>query len=444
MQDEEDGDDDDEDKEDGNGKDEEDGDEKYDGDHNDEEEIRDEKEDRNEDEDNGDDNEEDEEKDSDDNEREEDGDDNDEYYGDEDVEDENNGVIIKMKRMGMKKMKKIGIVMKMRMGMKKMTMEMIMVSFLDEWKRHFRMRSVTQLRIRPYRTHLQLHSSERFTQNALRSSNILRSLYFEIRDIAYIYAKNSRISTLTSIKLIDRHRAVIEARISSNEHKNVPRGGYFLYYKHTAVFLRVSKVFNVVQNLWICEVLQTYNSSGSELRTGPIMKEGKEREPICWIRCQIAEGGEVLRIKRHNTIRSMIADALRTKNLDVHEEVHCIADGGSNRSIDIIAINRNKQTAEIIDPTIRFEISATQPTEVNEEKKKIYESTIQYLSAKYNIEKITVIGLFFGARGTIPKAFVKWREKYKLTRDLQDAIVTTIIKFSVAIFRQHLYGVHSI
>ncbi|KAJ4434411.1 hypothetical protein ANN_22972 [Periplaneta americana] len=154
--------------------------------------------------------------------------------------------------------------------------------------------------------------------------------------------------------------------------------------------------------------------------------------------------GEVLRIKRHNIIRSMIADALRSKNLDVHEEVHCIADGGSNRKIDIIAINRNKQTAEIIDPTIRFEISATQPSEVNEEKKKIYEPTIQYLSAKYNIEKITVTGLFFGARGTIPKAFVKWREKYKLTRDLQDAIVTTIIKFSAAIFRQHLYGVHSI
>ncbi|KAJ4444418.1 hypothetical protein ANN_06210 [Periplaneta americana] len=162
------------------------------------------------------------------------------------------------------------------------------------------------------------------------------------------------------------------------------------------------------------------------------------------VETSLCTSGEVLRIKRHNTIRSMIADALRSKNLDVHEEVHCIADGGSNRRIDIIAINRNKQTAEIIDPTIRFEISATQPSEVNEEKKKIYEPTIQYLSAKYNIEKITVTGLFFGARGTIPKAFVKWREKYKLTRDLQDAIVTTIIKFSVAIFRQHLYGVHSI
>ncbi|KAJ4430074.1 hypothetical protein ANN_22283 [Periplaneta americana] len=138
-------------------------------------------------------------------------------------------------------------------------------------------------------------------------------------------------------------------------------------------------------------------------------------------------------------MRPRIRHRLPSIHLTVGENL-----GKNPTRIDVIAINRNKQTAEIIDPTIRFEISATQPSEVNEEQKKIYEPTIQYLSAKYNIEKITVTGLFFGARGTIPKAFVKWREKYKLMRDLQDAIVTTIIKFSVAIFRQHLYDVHSI
>ncbi|KAJ4431205.1 hypothetical protein ANN_19802 [Periplaneta americana] len=192
------------------------------------------------------------------------------------------------------------------------------------------------------------------------------------------------------------------------------------------------KVADAVKRWFRSEAADFYDS-----KTDPMLNSFPKIRLCC-------PQGEVLKIKRHNTIRSMIADALRSKNLDVHEEVHCLADGGSNRRIDIIAINRNKQTAEIIDPTIRFEISATQPSEVNEEKKKIYEPTIQYLSAKYNIEKITVTGLFFGVRGTIPKVFVKWREKYKLTRDLQDAIVTTIIKFSVAIFRQHLYGIHSI
>ncbi|KAJ4426632.1 hypothetical protein ANN_26430 [Periplaneta americana] len=130
-----------------------------------------------------------------------------------------------------------------------------------------------------------------------------------------------------------------------------------------------------------------------------------------------------------------IPDALRSKNLDVHEEVHCIADGGSNRRLDIIAINRNKQTAEIIDPTIRFEISTTQPSEVNEEKKKIYEPTIQYLSAKYNIEKNHSYRSLLRSERHHPESLCKVEEKYKLTRDLQDAIVTTIIKFSVAIFQ---------
>ncbi|KAJ4439516.1 hypothetical protein ANN_07640 [Periplaneta americana] len=36
------------------------------------------------------------------------------------------------------------------------------------------------------------------------------------------------------------------------------------------------------------------------------------------------------------------------------------------------------------------------------------------------LKKITVTGLFFGARGTIPKAFVKWRENNRLKRSLQD------------------------
>ncbi|KAJ4427222.1 hypothetical protein ANN_24839 [Periplaneta americana] len=138
--------------------------------------------------------------------------------------------------------------------------------------------------------------------------------------------------------------------------------------------------------------------------------------------------GEVLRIKRYNTMCTMIADAFRSKNLDIHEEVHCIADGGSNRRIDIIAINRNKQTAEIIDPTIRFEISATQPSEVNEEKKKIYEPSYQ---RNTTLKKITVAGLFFGARGTIPKTFDERSSRCHRHRQ---------IKFSVAIFRQHLYG----
>ncbi|KAJ4427298.1 hypothetical protein ANN_24918 [Periplaneta americana] len=61
--------------------------------------------------------------------------------------------------------------------------------------------------------------------------------------------------------------------------------------------------------------------------------------------------GEILRIKRHNIIRSLLAAALRNKDLEVYEEVHCLAYQDIVRKIDIIAINREKSVAEIIDPT---------------------------------------------------------------------------------------------
>ena len=114
------------------------------------------------------------------------------------------------------------------------------------------------------------------------------------------------------------------------------------------------------------------------------------------------------------------------------------------RRIDIICINRNKSIAEIIDPTIRFESSRTQPEDVNAEKKNIYEPTIPYFCEKYSVNNISVTGLFFGARGTISKFFVKWRSKYKLQKCIEDEIVITIIKYSVAILKNHLYGIHCI
>ena len=86
--------------------------------------------------------------------------------------------------------------------------------------------------------------------------------------------------------------------------------------------------------------------------------------------------GQLLRIKRYDVLRSLLANGLRSKGQEVHEEVHCIVDGGSTRRIDIICINTKKSIAEIVDPTIHFESSSTQPEDVNAEKKNIYEPTI--------------------------------------------------------------------
>ncbi|KAJ4426808.1 hypothetical protein ANN_26607 [Periplaneta americana] len=87
---------------------------------------------------------------------------------------------------------------------------------------------------------------------------------------------------------------------------------------------------------------------------------------------------------------------------------HCLAKGGSSRRVDIIAIDRRNVRAIIIDHTVRFETAVEQPVAVHEEKKTIYDPTIQYFRDYYHIQgQIEIFGLLFGARGTIPKFSVE-------------------------------------
>ena len=94
--------------------------------------------------------------------------------------------------------------------------------------------------------------------------------------------------------------------------------------------------------------------------------------------------GALLRVKRRNVIRSILTNELRRKAFEVHEEVQCLAEDESTRRIDIIVFNRHKSEAEILDPTIRFERSSSQPREVDLEKKRIYEPTVPYFLEFYN------------------------------------------------------------
>ncbi|KAJ4438377.1 hypothetical protein ANN_14322 [Periplaneta americana] len=94
----------------------------------------------------------------------------------------------------------------------------------------------------------------------------------------------------------------------------------------------------------------------------------------------------------------------------VYEEVHGTADDGNNRRIDIIAISEFLSQGMIIDPTIRFETYKGQPEEVHEEKRAIFVPTIAYYKDKYQLHDISVTGLMFGARGTIPNFFYQFSD----------------------------------
>ncbi|KAJ4440316.1 hypothetical protein ANN_08455 [Periplaneta americana] len=92
-------------------------------------------------------------------------------------------------------------------------------------------------------------------------------------------------------------------------------------------------------------------------------------------------------------------------SLQRKSEVHCVSSDGSFRRADIIAINGRLKWALVLDPTIRFERNLNQATEVDIEKKSIYEPCLPYLPQKYNVplKQWSVIGLLFGSRGSITK-----------------------------------------
>ena len=152
---------------------------------------------------------------------------------------------------------------------------------------------------------------------------------------------------------------------------------------------------------------------------------------------------DALRNTRHHTIRSMIADALRKWQYEVHEEVHGISQDGSCRRFDIIAITPGSSTGFIIDPTIRNESHKEQPEEVHSEKCRIYDPTIRFYSEKYGLTSITVIGLMVGARGTIPQLFVKFCRQFHLHNDFIYNISLAAIRGSLAILRNHLYSTNN-
>ena len=110
---------------------------------------------------------------------------------------------------------------------------------------------------------------------------------------------------------------------------------------------------------------------------------------------------------------------------------------GSNR------FSRSWLFGAVVPWTIPFETANTQPSDVDKEKKSIYEPTVPYFLEKYNLKSVSVTGIFFGAQETISKCFVQWHHKYKIEKHFEEEIVTNIIKYTGAILRNHLYGTHT-
>lgn len=149
---------------------------------------------------------------------------------------------------------------------------------------------------------------------------------------------------------------------------------------------------------------------------------------------------DLLRNVRHHKVRTMIADAFRKLQWEVHEEISCISEEGSLRRVDIIAIEPHRKSAIIIDPTIRLETSLDQAAEVHLEKQKNYSPCIPDLSKKYLIANWEVIGLLIGARAAIPKFLRNFFQQYNLPISLLKSICISVLKDSIKIIHHHLYS----
>ena len=114
-------------------------------------------------------------------------------------------------------------------------------------------------------------------------------------------------------------------------------------------------------------------------------------------------GGELIRNQRHHGIRGIIAKAMKQVGFEIAEEVHCVAENGSNRRVDIIAYKRASRKGVILDPTVCFEHGEAehQAMETDLRKKEIYEPCRKYLNYKYDLDQLEVICLYIEARGTI-------------------------------------------
>ncbi|PSN37836.1 hypothetical protein C0J52_21555, partial [Blattella germanica] len=141
----------------------------------------------------------------------------------------------------------------------------------------------------------------------------------------------------------------------------------------------------------------------------------------------------------HHKVRTMIADAFRKLQWEVHEEISCISEEGSLRRVDIIAIEPHRKSAIIIDPTIRLETSLDQAAEVNLEKQKNYSPCIPDLSKKYLIANWEVIGLLIGARAAIPKFLRNFSQQYNLPIPLLKSICLKGLNLNYTV-HQHLYS----
>lgn len=148
--------------------------------------------------------------------------------------------------------------------------------------------------------------------------------------------------------------------------------------------------------------------------------------------------------RRHHRVKHLIMDLLKEKGYECMEEVYGVDSQGTTRYADIIAFKGNCKLSWIIDPTVHLECSdLEQATKIHEEKKEIYEKCILFNKEKFRERfgkrEYAVRGLWFRARGTVPRATWDFLEGMGIEPRYMNLLAESIIIDSLGIINHHIY-----
>ncbi|CAN0600844.1 unnamed protein product, partial [Ectocarpus sp. 12 AP-2014] len=150
------------------------------------------------------------------------------------------------------------------------------------------------------------------------------------------------------------------------------------------------------------------------------------------------------RISRHHHVKHRLASLMEKKGFVCVDEAYCADSDSRNRFIDILAFDSKSDKAYLIDPTVRYESNRDVAKEVRREKAAIYEKCIADIEAKYESQfgkrQYEVIGLWFGARGTVSQQLVDFFERFELDKETLVEMAEAVISMSVQMVHHHIYG----
>lgn len=192
-----------------------------------------------------------------------------------------------------------------------------------------------------------------------------------------------------------------------------------------------------------CNYANVNGVPGNNCSSDRCRRCGSEKETPAHI-IGSCKNNSLLITARHHRIKKYISELLQDKGFDCYDEVFAVDNTGKRRFSDIVAFDRKSSMAFIIDPTVRYESNnENQDKEICAEKQNIYNQCIDFyehrFAEKYGHRQWNVIGLWFGARGTINSSVLNFFCRFNLNKGDLLKLSESVLIDSLHIIHNHIY-----